>query len=206
MAYNSESRQRRAELTRQKIYDSAIKLFTEHDYSQVSIDSIVKLAGVAKGSFYVHFDSKDAVIAQIVSEYVNAVDEDYRVSAHQAPHGSSASDIIMTIIAQITNVLSVKVGYHKMKALYRSQLSQDFNAESVFGYSRKLYLLFQDEISNGIESGEFRNDIDSATLARHIVLSIRGLTFEWCIRDGIFDYPGQSSSFFSILLDGLRRR
>lgn len=204
MSYNIESRQRQSELTRQKIYKSATTLFTERDYSQVSVESIVKLAGVSKGSFYVHFASKEAIIAEIIKAYVDDADEDYRMIAEQMPSSSSAFDTIMTVLARIIDVLSNKVGCDKMRALYRAQLSHDFNSVSVFGDDRKLYTLFKDIISKGIETDEFRNDIDAAILAKHIVIAMRGLTFEWCLKNGDFDYLGQTNSFFGTLLNGMR--
>ena len=60
MSYNNERRRSKAENTKQKIYKSAEELFSSRAYHEVSVDEIVKLAGVAKGSFYLHFSSKDA--------------------------------------------------------------------------------------------------------------------------------------------------
>lgn len=204
MSNKPNSRQRQSELMRQKIYESAAKLFTERDYSEVTVESIVKLAGVAKGSFYVHFESKDAVIAELITEYVKEVDNDYQTIVQSAPPSFSSFDIIKAVVARIVDVLSKKVGCDKMKALYRAQLSRGFSSSSVFGDDRKLYSLMQDIIEKGIEAGDFRNDIDAAVLSRHLLIVVRGLTFEWCLKDGKFDYAEQTSSFLDAFLDALR--
>ena len=36
----------------------------------VSVDSIVKKAGVSKGSFYVHYESKAALVYVLIKDYV----------------------------------------------------------------------------------------------------------------------------------------
>ena len=59
-------RQKRANETRMRIFGAATQLFTEFGYNATTVDRIALLAGVAKGTFFVHFPSKDAVIAELV--------------------------------------------------------------------------------------------------------------------------------------------
>lgn len=71
------SRKARAGETRKRIYDCAERLFTKHGPDDVSVDAIVEAAGVAKGSFYVHFASKDALIAMLIADRAKKTDMDY---------------------------------------------------------------------------------------------------------------------------------
>ncbi len=207
MAYNSTSRQKKSELMHKKIYESAARLIDEYEYSQITVESICKLAGVAKGSFYVHFPSKEAVLVEIISRHVNEVDEDYKAIADKVSStATSASEILLAVVKHIVYVLSNKVGSSKLKMVYRAQMSQHLDSTAVFSFNRKLMTLFQDIVTKGINSGEFRNDIDVFTLAKHILYSIRGMTFEWCVLTDGFDYEKESLLFFNTLLDGLRRR
>ncbi|MEB3368370.1 TetR/AcrR family transcriptional regulator [Saccharopolyspora mangrovi] len=50
-----------SETTRQALVDSAVDLFTEHGYSQTSLDEIAKRARVTKGALYHHFGGKQAL-------------------------------------------------------------------------------------------------------------------------------------------------
>ncbi|TDC87149.1 TetR/AcrR family transcriptional regulator [Saccharopolyspora aridisoli] len=50
-----------SEATRQALVDSAVDLFTEHGYSQTSLEEIVKRARVTKGALYHHFGGKQAL-------------------------------------------------------------------------------------------------------------------------------------------------
>jgi TetR/AcrR family transcriptional regulator, transcriptional repressor for nem operon len=54
---------------RSVIEDSAMKLFTEQGFSACSVQDITEAAGVPKGSFYNHFESKEALAAKIVTTY-----------------------------------------------------------------------------------------------------------------------------------------
>lgn len=54
------------ENTRKKILNSAFSLFSTHGFDQVSIDDLMKHAGLTRGAFYAHFESKQAVYAKAI--------------------------------------------------------------------------------------------------------------------------------------------
>ena len=53
---------------RLKIMAKARELILAHGIRRVSVDDIVKAAGMAKGSFYNHFENKEALMMQLVWE------------------------------------------------------------------------------------------------------------------------------------------
>lgn len=53
--------------SRQKILKSAFILFTEHGFENVSIDQIMKKAGMTRGAFYAHFSSKSNLYKESIS-------------------------------------------------------------------------------------------------------------------------------------------
>lgn len=55
--------------TRQRIVDAARKLFNRHGFQQVSIDRIMADAGLTRGGFYNHFQSKDQLYAAAVASF-----------------------------------------------------------------------------------------------------------------------------------------
>jgi AcrR family transcriptional regulator len=55
-------RGRQRELTRQSIFDAALEVCGEKGYHAVTVDDIVKAAGVSRATFYLHFNSKAAVL------------------------------------------------------------------------------------------------------------------------------------------------
>ncbi len=55
--------------TRDKIVESARRLFNRHGFEQVSIDRIMAEAGLTRGGFYNHFSSKDQLYAAAVASF-----------------------------------------------------------------------------------------------------------------------------------------
>ncbi|NJF25802.1 TetR/AcrR family transcriptional regulator [Thermococcus sp. Bubb.Bath] len=51
--------------TREKIVSTAMELFAEKGFDRTTVDEIVARAGVAKGTFYLYFRSKDDLIKEL---------------------------------------------------------------------------------------------------------------------------------------------
>ncbi len=56
----------RGQRTRSKLLDAAERVFGEMGFERASIVEITRTAGVAQGTFYVYFESKQSVFAQLV--------------------------------------------------------------------------------------------------------------------------------------------
>src|SRR4030088_1836753 len=60
------SRERAAE-NRQRIVETASRMFREHGFDGVGVDAIMNAAGLTHGGFYGHFGSKDDLAAEAVA-------------------------------------------------------------------------------------------------------------------------------------------
>jgi AcrR family transcriptional regulator len=78
----------RGERTLRKILDAARDEFGERGFSDSSIVAITQRAGVALGTFYTYFDSKEAVFQALVRDMSSQVRD------HVAPALGQAGDVI----------------------------------------------------------------------------------------------------------------
>lgn len=67
-------RQKRAR-TRAQLLAAAHALFARQAVESVTVDEVVKEAGVAKGTFYVHFDDLQSLTTAIADELVKSIDD-----------------------------------------------------------------------------------------------------------------------------------
>ena len=65
MGETQDWRARRWNDTHQRIYDTAIRLFQERGFEQVSVAQIVSGAGVTGPTFYAHYQSKEHLVMQV---------------------------------------------------------------------------------------------------------------------------------------------
>ena len=199
------TRKEQALETKKKIYETAKSLFRKHGFDKVTVDTIVETAGVSKGSFYVYFKSKDALITNLIADTVDRVDLDYKSYVESFPVGTPISDIIISLVEKIAYVITDIVGYDAMKIIYEVQITKTVNTNALLSYDRVIYKLFNELITLGVQHGEFQNVIAPETIAKHFIIALRGLTYEWCIRYPDFDLKVQFLEHSNILLHGIRR-
>jgi AcrR family transcriptional regulator len=66
-------RQRGTEERRTELLEAARRLFVRDGFAEVSVSRIVRDIGVAQGTFYYYFDSKEAALDALIATYVREV-------------------------------------------------------------------------------------------------------------------------------------
>lgn len=194
------SRILKAVKTKKRIYESALKLFKENGFS-TSVDSIVELAGVSKGAFYVHYESK----LSLIIDYVNTLDLDYEDYFSSLPSDIKPSIMLILVTEKIIDVIIHNIGFDLIRLIYEAQITKTINTDIQLSYNRKLYQIYQQVINAGVQQGEFKSIINIESVSNHFIMSIRGMTYEWCIRFPNFDLKDEVLKHFDILLSGIKK-
>ncbi len=190
--------------TKKKLYEIAARLFMEHNLSEVSIEDITDEAGITKGAFYVHFESKDALIAILFADYAARIDTGYKTFLESLPDEMPSVSVLLALTEKIADTISDTLGCENMKKLYQLLLSGTAGTEAVKGYGRELYALYYDVLKKGIDRGELVSSLSAEELSRHFVLALRGVSYEWCARYPDFDLKEQALAHTRILIEGIQ--
>ena len=62
-------KQKRSELTKEKILDTALKLFCQKGYYKVSTNEIARASNISIGNLYFYFKNKDSIFLEILNRY-----------------------------------------------------------------------------------------------------------------------------------------
>ncbi len=81
----------RRDETRARLFTAAVRLFAQHGYADTTVERIVREAGVAKGTFFLHFATKDAVVTELVRTQVEVA---RRARARVLASGGSPVDAL----------------------------------------------------------------------------------------------------------------
>jgi AcrR family transcriptional regulator len=84
MAKQRSVQQPRAKRTREDLLQAARRVFASLGYAGATIDGVTAAAGVSKGAFYFHFDSKEDVLVALVTEWTSDVSGQVRELAKGA--------------------------------------------------------------------------------------------------------------------------
>ena len=176
-------RQQQALLTKDALFDSAIRLFKEKGYDKVTVEDITNLAGTAKGSFYTYFRTK----SDIIIEEFRTIDDFYRGFAKNLRrYVGSRAKILAFTRAQMRYVRD-KVGLETLKLLYANNIMEPTTEKILIDKTRYLHRLVSDLIAQGQEEGELRDDLSADELALLYNRSFRSVFLDWAISNDGFD-------------------
>lgn len=97
-------------LTKNRIIDAAIDLFSENGYAETSVRDIGKKTGIRSSSIYYHFESKEAILNHILDEYIKIV----RESTHQE-RWNEEKDVIIAKDSKISSNEIVNLMFFKFE-------------------------------------------------------------------------------------------
>ena len=160
--------QARAEATRRKIIETAVELFGEIGYGETGLADVLQRAGVSKGAFYYHFDSKEAVATAIIDEFNN------RAVAAVAGNFDSAAPNLDGIIK---STFAVQGLMHRDPTTQIGQkLAQALNQVSSAG--SRVYagwtVAFVDMADGVAQAGGLRTDVDPVDVGEAIWAGVLG--------------------------------
>lgn len=144
-------RTERGRRTLRKLLDAAAEEFGEKGFHEASVSSITRRAGVALGSFYTYFDSKDALFRALVAD----MSEKVRTSARSALHeGMGALEIERAALAAFLRFAA------DHKEVYRIIDEAEFvDPASYRAHYETIAARIADRLRAGGDSGEFREGL-----------------------------------------------
>lgn len=177
-------REEKSRRTKAAIVENALRLFAEYGFDAVSVESITRAAGVAKGTFYSYFAVKSDII---VEEFWN-IDRYYAEYAARnlKRHSTAVSKLKAFTRAQMRYVRD-QVGVASLKILYANQTLLAGRDKVIVDPQRQWYKIVAQIISDGQGAGAFRSDHSPEELARGFNRSMRAVFLDWCITDAGFD-------------------
>ncbi|GAB6168340.1 TetR/AcrR family transcriptional regulator [Clostridium carnis] len=139
--------------TKKAIFESAIKVFSSYGYTGATMDEVVERAGVAKGSLYYHFKSKEELFLFIIKEGINLINEEV----------SKATENIQNPYEIIKISAKVQLKYvYENKDLFKVIMSQLWGTEERNNFLRKEIKSLIDQSSEKfkavIDGGFIEND------------------------------------------------
>ena len=72
--------------TKRKIFETSMKLFAEKGYDATSIEDITATVGVAKGTLYYHFSSKEEIFNFLVEEGIKLLQNSVDIKTAKFPN------------------------------------------------------------------------------------------------------------------------
>jgi AcrR family transcriptional regulator len=130
------------------ILDAAIEVITEKGLFNTSISDIVKRAGVAQGTFYLYFRSKNALIPAIAQNFISITMERMKASLREE------WDFKTFLEAFIEEIYNITDEHKEVIVLCYSGMAIDYSMELWESIYQPYYEWFERELQRGIDNGE----------------------------------------------------
>jgi AcrR family transcriptional regulator len=106
------SRKETAELTRQKILETAMDIIGDQGYAALTTNKLVKQAGIAKGTLYHHFENIEAVMVCQLESFVDTCMESVPIDAHDSllSYLYALGDFTLDMVDRDNKMLNTIVG------------------------------------------------------------------------------------------------
>ncbi len=153
------------EVRRQEILIAARELFIKNGYDQTSVNDILKIVNIAKGTFYYYFDSKREVLEAIILDIV----EEGAIRAENILKDKSIpllNRIMMAIMAQAPEFEGkneIKDELHKVE---NSKLERLYLEEML----KRMTPILQESVNEGIEEDIFHMEYPLETIESILLL------------------------------------
>ena len=165
--------QQRSEETRARIVESAIKLFSNRGYNAASVDDICEEAGISKGAFYHHFESKQALFLALLDGWLQAID-----NAVEASKDKTAAEAFMQMTEAFPYIFETAGEGLPMLLEFWLQASRDKKVwEASIAPYRRYHKYFTSLIKKGVDEGSFV-EVNPELASRMIVSTAMGLLLQ----------------------------
>jgi len=163
------ARQRRT-VRRQQIMDAALDVFASKGYHATAVSDVQRAAGVARGTFYLYFESKHALFEQVL----DAVLTEIRERIHRVRLGADAPAPLDQLRANLVRLLKLA---RSRPALLQVALWEAVGLdaeldEKLHAFHERIYALTQRSLDAGLGLGLVR-PCDTGLAARCLVGQVK---------------------------------
>lgn len=150
---------------RADLLQAAVERFSARGIERTTIDEIVSAAGVAKGTFYLYFDSKEQVVAALRAQVV----EECLVPAAAFAKGLREDEPWAIVHATVQSFVDTILGHRDLVRLFAQVGITAATDEVLAECDRKVDEAISEGIRTGVERGVFdvRDPALTAALLRH---------------------------------------
>ena len=185
--------------TKRQLYQCAMKLFRERGFDRVSVDEIVREAGMAKGTFYIYFNTKSDIILEMLRQY----DTYYDQIMAGLPDDLSIDEQMEEIVKGACRFTEEVIGLDLIRVLYVKQLTEGQEHPGLLNEDRALFRILSELLTEGQRAGVYDPALDVPDTTRLILHGIRASFFEWCSGRGQFDLTQECLYFLHTFCRGI---
>ena len=187
---------------REAILKAAIRIFAEHGFFNAQVADIARAAGVAAGTVYLYFKSKDDLLISIFD----------RTMREAIAEGRTALKDVSEPIDRLRRIARLhleRLGRDRdLAVVFRVELRQTTKFMEHFSSTGvRTYLgVIRDVIAEGQAAGVFRRDVNPTVAAKIVFGALDEMATNWILSRRRYALAGDADTVVDLLVGGMQTR
>jgi TetR/AcrR family fatty acid metabolism transcriptional regulator len=188
---------------RRRIIDAAVEVFAEKGFFGARVSEIADAAGVADGTIYLYFKSKDDILISLFEEKMGEILARF---VHELKELDDPEEKMRRYIVEHLKLVAEQPKLMQVLTVELRQSARFMKEYSPQAFARYLALVGS-ILEDGQKKGTFRKNLDPAVFRRALFGALDEISLEWVLRRDASTMPnptavGEQMSDF--ILRGLR--
>lgn len=193
--------QARAEETRARILTAARNCFSRSGYDAASVSDICQEAGVTKGAFYYHFETKQAVFLELLNNWLSQFDAQLALTRNK---DQTVSESLINLAGSTRVIFSDSANYLPVfLEFWLHSIRDPLIWQNTIEPYRRYMRVFSRLMEEGQVDGSIQTS-DPQLVSRAIIALAIGMILQGLMDPLGADWGGQIQESVTLILKGLR--
>jgi len=186
---------------RDAILQAATRVFARRGYFQSQVADVARAAGVAAGTVYLYFRSKDELLVSIFERTMrDAMAEGRAALTHVASPVERLRRIAQLHLARMGRDRDLAIVF-QVELRQSTKFMERFSSS----YLREYLGLIRDTIASGQTAGTFRGDINPTIAAKVLFGALDEMATNWIISRRRYSLAAQANLVVDLFVNGVAR-
>ena len=187
---------------RDAILRAATRVFAQNGYFQSQVADVARVAGVASGTVYLYFKSKDDLLVSIFERSMRDVIED----------GKRALDGVDDPAERLRRIAHLHLGRlgkdRHLAVVFQVELRQSVKFMERFSetFLQDYFTLIRGTIADGQHSGAFRKDVNATTATKIFFGALDEMATNWVLSRRKYALTAEADAVVDLFINGVGQR
>ena len=191
----------RKEAKRQGVLNAAVMEIARHGYFGTTVSAIARRAGVADGTIYLYFKSKEAILVAIFERAMQRFSEEARRAVSRAEQ--PADEKLKSLVSLHFSLLGED---RDLAVIFQVEFRHTLHILELFSRSgmRDYLGLIAQVVEQGKREGVFRSGVDPLFAAKVVFGVLDEMATDWVLSRKNVRLASRAGAVCDVLLGGLR--
>ena len=186
---------------RDAILRAATKVFAQNGFFQSQVADVAKAAGIAAGTVYLYFRSKDDLLVSIFERSMREVLAEGRAAVNGIADPADR-------LRQLAHMHLGRLGRDRnLAVVFQIELRQSVKFMERFSetFLQDYFTLIRQAIADGQQRGAFRKDLSATTATKIFFGALDEMATNWVLSRRKYDLSSEADAVVDLFIHGVKR-